>query len=116
MARVMPVTGTVALVDFGATVGSEQSGVRPAVVISSGDYFDVMVSLGIVVPCTSRNRKWVNHIQLAGPTGAREETFAMTEQPRTISSKRVIRILGRVDEPTLNEICTWTRTWLHQAM
>lgn len=116
MAEVMPMTGTVALVDFGSTVGSEQSGVRLAVIVSSTDYSDVMVRLGIVVPCTSRNRKWVNHIQLTGPTGAREDTFAMTEQPRTISSERVLRILGRVDETTLTEICTWTRTWIHQAM
>lgn len=110
----MSEAGTVALVDFGSTVGREQSGARPAVIISSSDFSEVIDHLAIVVPCTSRNRAWANHIHLKGPTGASDETFAMTEQPRTISSHRVLRVLGRVDEPTLDEICRWTRTWVHR--
>jgi mRNA interferase MazF len=112
MGRVTLRPGTVALVDLGATVGREQSGIRPAVVIASTDFSEAIDRLTIVVPCTTRYRGWDNHVLLQGPTGANSDTYAMTEQPRTISSQRILRWLGNVDNPTMDAISRWVQTWL----
>lgn len=109
------IPGTVALIDFSSTVGREQSGLRPAVVISSADFSKVIDRLVIVVPCTRVDRGWRNHIQLSGQTGLTSPTFAMTEQPRTVSVERVIRVTGRIDQPSMNAITRWVHTWVTTA-
>jgi mRNA interferase MazF len=108
-------TGTVVWADFGSTVGREQSGQRPAIVISSEDFVDVADRLAIVVPCSRAARGWPNHVEVRGDTGLSSRTFAMTEQPRTVSPERVLRVLGRVDPDCLNEVMRWVHTWLHPA-
>lgn len=107
--------GTVALVDFGTTVGREQSGVRPAVVVSSPDFTRGIDRMVIVLPCTKTDRGWTNHVALAGETGLSRPTFAMTEQVRSIAVERVLRVLGRVDNHTLNELEWWLRVWIRPA-
>lgn len=39
-------------------------------------------------------------------------SFAMTEQPRTISRTRIDRRAGRVDDPTMTAITSWIRDFL----
>lgn len=98
--------------DFGPASGREQSGRRPAVIVGSADYAEALDRLTIVVPCTRIYRGWANHVELTGPTGLRTPTYAMTEQPRTISVDRVHRVLGHVDDACLASIARWLRTWL----
>jgi len=107
--------GRVVYVDFGSSQGREQSGIRPAVVLSSTDFTDIVRELTIVVPCTRRDRGWRNHVQVQGPTGLNGPTFAMTEQVRSVSIDRVLRTLGSVDNDCLWQIGQWTRTWMHTA-
>lgn len=114
MIRSLP-PGTVILVDFGDTRGREQSGVRPAVVVSSSDFEEVVERMLVVVPCTRTDRGWRNHVDLRGETGLKHRTFAMTEQPRTIDQSQVLRVVGRVEGPTLDIIASWVHTWLHAA-
>lgn len=104
--------GTVVWADFGPSAGREQSGRRPAVVVSSDDFADTLDLLVIVVPCTRTDREWPNHVLLTGPTGLTTPTFAMTEQPRTISRERVHRVLGHVDDACITDIARWLRTWI----
>ena len=108
-------SGTVVLVDLGATLGREQSGVRPAVVMSSDDFAEVIDRLTVIVPCTRVDRGWVNHIRLEGDTGLTHLTFAMSEQVRTIATERILRARGRVDAPTLALLSRWVHHWLHPA-
>ena len=95
--------------------GQEQGGRRPCVVVSSNDYSDAISHLVIVVPCTSRDRGWGNHVLLTGPTGLTRPTFAMTEQPRTVSVARIAAISGHVDDHCLARLCRWVSTWIHAA-
>jgi mRNA interferase MazF len=97
---------------FGPASGRGQAGRRPAVVVSSRDYAEALDRLVIVVPCTRTDRRWPNHVLLTGPTGLSTTTFAMTEQPRTLSIERVHRVLGHVDDACLASIARWLRTWL----
>jgi mRNA interferase MazF len=107
------VAGTIVWCELSPTVGREQGGRRPAVVIASADYVDVVDSLTILVPCTTRDRGWLSHIALTGDTGLSVPTFAVTEQQRTVSLQRVRRVAGQVDDGCLDAIARWVRVWLH---
>lgn len=105
-------TGNVVIVDLGGSVGHEQSGRRPAVVISNADHLELVNRLVTIVPCTTRDRGWPNHVPVTGPTGLPAPTLAITEQPRTIDRTRVLRHTGAVDDDCLVEIARWVRDWL----
>jgi mRNA interferase MazF len=104
--------GDVVWVDLDPARGREQGGRRPAVVVSSADHLAAATTLVSVVPATSRNRGWPNHVALQGGTGLDVATFAMTEQVRTIARGRVVGTSGEVEEASLDEICEWVRRWL----
>jgi len=107
--------GTIVWCEFDPAVGHEQGGRRPALVISSTDFSDVITSMAIVVPCTTRDRGWLSHVPVNGPTGLSRPTFAVTEQPRTISTERIHGVLGRADEATVAAVTEWVRTWVEPA-
>lgn len=104
--------GSVVWVDLDPVRGREQGGRRPAVVVSSEDHLAAATRLVTVVPATSRDREWPNHVALQGPTGLDVATFAMTEQVRTIARDRVVSTSGEIEEASLVEICEWVRRWL----
>lgn len=105
--------GRVLWADLGDGVGREQAGRRPVVVISSSDHLALADRLVTVLPCTTTDRDWPNHVVLTGPTSLKRATFAMTEQPITISRDRVVRTAGEVDDTCLAEILQWLDDWLH---
>lgn len=107
--------GQVAWCDLEPTVGREQGGRRPCVVISSSDFSDVVDELIVIVPCTTRDRDWFSRVALTGPTGLAQPTYAITEQPRTMSTGRVHGLAGHVDDECLTEIMRWVGVWLHPA-
>ncbi|MDF1488578.1 type II toxin-antitoxin system PemK/MazF family toxin [Tessaracoccus caeni] len=108
----MIVPGQVYWVRPDATIGREQSGRRPAVVVSGTGYLEAVTTLVWVVPVTSVDRRWDNHVELAGATGLAKASFAMTEQLRVISRERLDGLLGAVDDATLERIRSWIRDFL----
>lgn len=86
------------------TSGREQSGRRPVVVVAGDEYLDVVTTLVIVVPVTTTNLGWPNHVPLTGPTGLADPSWAMTEQPRTIDRGRLHGVAGRVDAATTEAV------------
>lgn len=93
------------------TVGREQSGRRPVVVVSSPGYLDVVDTLAIVIPVTSINRGWPNHVAITGIDDV-PPCWAMTEQPRTVSRSRLGGVIGRIDDECLGQILTWVTDFL----
>ena len=89
------------------TIGVEQAGRRPAVIVSSREYLDTITELALVIPVTTSARGWDNHVPLSGPTGLDGTSFAMTEQIRAISRRRIARVSGQVDAGTLKAIMAW---------
>ena len=83
--------------------------------VSSFDFSDVISHLAIVLPCTSRDRGWDNHVLLTGDTGLDRPTYAVTEQPRTVSIERIVEVAGRVDDVCLRELCQWIDVWIEAA-
>jgi mRNA interferase MazF len=105
--------GSVVWVQLNPTRGREQPGTRPAVVVAGAGYLQAVPDLVIVVPVTTRNRGWPHHVPLRGPElSPSESSYAMTEQPRTISRDRVSRRAGQVDDATLSDIRGWIRDFL----
>jgi mRNA interferase MazF len=103
--------GSVAWAWLEPTVGREQTGRRPVVVVSSDGYIDVVTTLLVVVPISSRDRGWPNHVRLSGVPQL-SDGFVTTEQPRTISRERLGDPIGQVDESCLAEIKQWLADFL----
>jgi mRNA interferase MazF len=105
--------GAVVWVHLDPSRGREQAGTRPAVVLSSNDYLAAVPDLVIVVPVTTRDRGWPHHVHLGGrELDLPRASFAMTEQPRTISRHRITGHAGHADETTMNAITVWIRDFL----
>ena len=110
MADIEP--GYVLFVNYGDGQGREQRGQRPVVVVSSSDHLAIADQLVTVIPCTSVNRGWPNHVPLTGPTGLGQATIAITEQVRTIDRSRILRISGSVNQSCFEELTMWVNDWL----
>lgn len=105
--------GDVVWADFSPTRGREQDGERPAVIVASNDYLESVPNLVIALPVTTRDRGWPHHVRLAGKLlQLRKASWALTEQPRTISRDRLMRTAGQVDADCLDEIDQWLRDFL----
>lgn len=105
--------GEVVWAELAPTRGREQSGRRPALVIASTSYLRQADTLAIILPATTIDRGWPNHILLRGPRlSLGRPTYAMTEQPRTITRERIVDRIGVVDDPTMREVDTWLRDFL----
>lgn len=81
-------------------------------VIASDLYLEQADTLAIIVPATTTDRGWPNHVPLRGPTGLDQPTFAMTEQPRTLARDRLGSVSGSVDVATMSEVDRWLRDFL----
>ena len=109
--------GSVVWVDLNPTVGREQSGRRPAVIISSASYLEVVTELAIIVPATTTDRGWPQHVRLTGSAlTLSRPTFAMTEQPRTISRRRIASVDKCVDDQCLAQIRQWLNDFLRDDL
>lgn len=107
--------GLVVWVDLDPTVGREQAGRRPAVVVASRGYLRAVTELAVVVPATTTRRDWPQHVEITGKGVALgQPTYAMTEQPRTISRRRIVGRAGRIDESCLADIRRWLDDFLLQ--
>jgi len=94
------------------TIGVEQAGRRPFVVVASNDYLEQVTHLALVVPVTTTHRSWPNHVLLGGRTGLEGDSYAMTEQVRAISRRRIVKVAGAVDDATMRRIDVWLRDFL----
>ena len=95
-------TGQIVWVNLSPTAGKEQAGHRPAVVVSSTLFLQVVTDLVTVIPVTSTNRGWANHVPvpILGP-----DSVAMTEQIRT-------KYGPCVDEESFATMKMWIRDFL----
>jgi mRNA interferase MazF len=99
---VNPRRGEIWLVDFGEPVGREQSGRRPAVVISADPLNDSRAGVVIVVPTTTADRGLPSHVELdPKDSGLDELSYAKCEDVKSVSERLLIGCLGAVgDEVT----------------
>lgn len=104
--------GMVVWVSLDPTRGREQRGHRPALVVSSTDYIETVTALVMIVPITTVDRGWANHVIVDGRPGLEQPSWLMTEQLRTISRDRITRISGSVSLPCLADVRRWLGDFL----
>lgn len=101
----MPARGEIWLADFNPTRGHEQAGKRPALVVSTNAFNNGPAGLVLVLPLTTRERQVPLHVAVDPPNGGvNERSFVMCEMIRSISTDRLIRRFGAVDEPTMRTV------------
>ena len=89
--------------------GREHGGRRAVLLVASAQFVDVIDTLALVVPVTSVDRQWPNHIRLSTLTTS---SFAMTEQLRTISRERLHSRMGAATSDELAEVRLWLADFL----
>nr|BFE62410.1 type II toxin-antitoxin system PemK/MazF family toxin [Dactylosporangium thailandense] len=99
-------TGDIWLAELDPTLGHEQGGRRPVVVVSSNGLNTLPINMAIVVPLTSHDRGLVTQPAIDGGRGSglRRVSFARPEDLRSIDTGRLQRRLGQVSTDELTEI------------
>ena len=100
--HILPEAGDIVLLNFDPTKGTEQAGLRPALVVSE----QLMHSFSrrmIVCPITSNLMPWPTKVFLADDqavTGA-----ILVDQVRAVDREaRTIRLMGKISPVTLQEV------------
>jgi mRNA interferase MazF len=98
--------GDIILCDFNPVIGTEQSGIRPAVIIQI-DRANAASPHTIVAPLTSRIRKSLlpSHVfVLIGIANLTQDSVILCEQIRVIDKSRIIRVIGHLDREYIMQL------------
>lgn len=92
--------------DLSGTVGSEQGGVRPVLIIQN-DIGNTYSPTTIVMPFSTKTFKNPNQpthtlIRSCAGTGLKEDSVLLGEQMRVISNQRIKKKIGRITDESKN--------------
>ena len=106
--------GTVVLVSLDPTVGHEQQGSRPCVVVSDSVVSeDQRFPMLAVVPITATAGEGALYPLLRpGASGLRKPSYALIDQLRTVDKRRVLRLFGVISPTELAAIDDGMRLFL----
>jgi mRNA interferase MazF len=95
--------GTVALVELDPTVGHEQRGTRPCVVVSDPAVnADRRFPLIAVVPLTGTPGEGALYPELSpGKSGLTKTSYALVDHLRSVDKRRIRRVFGRIAKDEL---------------
>ncbi|MCC6587377.1 MAG: type II toxin-antitoxin system PemK/MazF family toxin [Bryobacterales bacterium] len=90
--------GAVVVVELDPTVGHEQRGVRPCIIVSDPEItWDQRFPLVCVVPITGTPGEGLLYPALApGKSGLAKRSFALIDHLRSIDKRRVRRVFGEL--------------------
>jgi mRNA interferase MazF len=70
-------------------------------------------TLAIIVPVTTKDRGWPNHVRITGhDVRLPRDSFAMTEQIRTVTRERLHSNCGKADAATMLQVDVWLKDFL----
>ena len=97
--------GDIFYADLGDTVGSEQSGIRPVLIIQN-DVGNTYSPTVIITPLTSKEKKMAQptHVFIGKRFGLTENSYALLEQIRTIDRTRLLEYVGHADIPMMDRV------------
>ena len=100
-----PSRGEIWDLDFDPTIGHEQAGSRPALILSVDIFNESPADLLVVAPVTRTERKVRWHVPVKPPEGGLvAQSFIQCENVRSVSKQRMKRRRGRVSESTLQQV------------
>lgn len=98
-------TGDIWLAHLDPTIGHEQGGRQPVVVVSSNGLHSLPINMIIVVPLTGHDRGLVTQPRISSDgSGLSRISFARPEDIRAIDAARLQRRLGKVGPSELVEV------------
>ena len=98
--------GDVSLVDLNPVVGTEQAGIRPALVIQI-DRANVTSPHTIIIAFTTKIKETIlpSHVKIpAGIGGLTQDSILLCEQIRVIDKRRLVRRIGNIEEENLRKV------------
>ena len=105
MTATEPSRGEVWDLNFDPTIGHEQAGARPALILSVDRFNEGPAELVVAAPITRTDRKVRWHVSVKPPQGGLvAESFIQCENLRSVSKRRLKRLRGRVSEGTLQQV------------
>lgn len=97
--------GDIYLVDFDPVVGSEQGGIRPALVLQNdiGNFFSPLL---MVAPVTTQLKRLdlPTHVLLDKVRGLNATSMVEIEQSNSIDKQRVHRYLGKINKEQMKAV------------
>jgi mRNA interferase MazF len=98
--------GSVVVVELDPTLGREQNGIRPCVVVSDLDVIgDQRFPLVCVVPITGTPGEGLLYPPLApGQSGLARKSFALIDHLRSIDKRRIRRVFGELGQEEMTAV------------
>lgn len=96
--------GEIYLANLNPSLGSEQSGIRPVLIIQNdtGNRYSPTV---IVLAITSKGKKNIpTHVKIDAMQGLEKDSVVLVEQVRTVDKERLIKKLGMLSFEKMQEI------------
>ncbi len=93
------------LANLNPSMGNEQSGIRPVVIIS-GNGMNANLNMSIICPLTTKIKNFIGDIILEpdDTNGLKETSEILSFQIRVLTHKRFIKKLGLVTDAEMNKI------------
>ena len=89
--------GAVVVVELDPTIGHEQRGVRPCIVVSDPDVIGDQRFPLVCVPVTGTPGEGLLYPSLApGKSGLAKKSFALIDHPRSVDKRRVRSVFGEL--------------------
>ena len=83
--------------------GHEQAKKRPCIIIQVLEVYQLVV----IVPLTTKKSNLFHSVLIEkGTAGLKEDSFALCHQVRTISTKRIEKITGNLNDRDFNKVLT----------
>ncbi len=98
--------GDVVLCDLNPVFGTEQAGIRPALVLQI-DRANAASPHTIIAPFTSKIRRALlpSHVLMtAGVGGLSQDSVLLTEQIRVVDKRRVLKVLGQLRQEEMDRV------------
>lgn len=100
-----PQRGEVWMLELDPTRGREQSGHRPALVVSTNLFNDSRAGLVIVLPITSARKAVRSHVEITPPEGGvKTPSFIKCEDVRSVTKERFGNRWGEVSPETMQAV------------
>ena len=98
--------GNIVLVDLNPVIGTEQLGIRPAVIIQT-DKANKVSPHTIIAPFTSKIRSAIlpSHVFVSAlQSGLTMDSVILCEQLRVIDKKRILKFIEKLTDELINEL------------
>ena len=98
--------GEIVIADLEPTIGSEQRGIRPVLIIQNNT-FNIYSPTTIIAPLSSKKptKRYLTSIEVSKrDSGLNKDSTILLNQIRTIDKKRIVRKIGQLDSGIMKRV------------